>query len=347
VLPNVLLRAEKLEIQPDGVTKMKFTRNTLIFGIAIAGSAVVLSAQPADALRPVSTGSGFAISPDGYIITNNHVVTMDVKNKQGRIVGERVCRGVSVKGAGHNGRVRIVARDRKLDLAVVKLGSTKNRPTARSETRRGPRRVDEYEGRDQAYSRRTEEADRTQREPSSNLFESGNAQSRDLFESTPVRNFGGAPADDGFNSPAKESGQSRSFVPLNLARLEPGMKTNVIGFPQGERYSSQLKINTGVIVATVGLGDNTSAFQTDAAINKGNSGGPVIDQAGNLIGVAVRKIIKKGVEGFNFAIKSEAVARFLETHDVDFERAGHGAPRHSVNLYRDAKQYTVLVTCLN
>lgn len=326
---------------------MKITRNTQIFSIAIAGFAVILSTQPADALRPVSTGSGFAITPDGYIITNNHVVTMDVKNKQGRIVGERVCRGVSVKGAGHNGRVRIVARDRKMDLAVVKLGSNKSRPTARSETRGGSRRLDEYESRDRAFSPNIEEADRTQREPSSTLFESGNARSRDLFESTPVRNSGGAPADDGFNSRANESSQSRSFVPLNLARLEPGMKTNVIGFPQGERYSSQMKINTGVIVATVGLGNNTSAFQTDAAINKGNSGGPVIDQAGNLIGVAVRKIIKKGVEGFNFAIKSEAVARFLETHDVGFQRVGHGAPRHSVNLYRDAKQYTVLVTCFN
>jgi S1-C subfamily serine protease len=314
---------------------------------SIAGVAILLATHPAGALQPISTGSGFAISPDGYIITNNHVVTMDVKNRQGRVVGERVCRGVTVKGAGHNGRVRIVARDRKMDLAVVKLGSNTNRPAARSRPRRSSRRVDEYEARDQEFSRRIEEADRTQREPSSNLFESGNARSRDLFESTPVRNFGGAPADDGFNSAANDSGQSRNFVSLNLARLEPGMKTNVIGFPAGERYSSQLKINTGVIVATVGLGNNTSAFQTDAAINKGNSGGPVIDQAGNLIGVAVRKIIKKGVEGFNFAIKSEAVARFLETHNIGFQRVGHGAPRHSVNLYRDAKQYTVLVTCLN
>lgn len=125
------------------------------------------------------------------------------------------------------------------------------------------------------------------------------------------------------------------------------MKTNVIGFPQGERYSSQLKINTGVIVATVGLGNNSATFQTDAVINKGNSGGPVIDQAGNLIGVAVGKIIRKGLEGFNFAIKSAAVARFLENHNIDFERVGHGEPRHSINLYRDARNYTVLVTCLN
>jgi len=334
---------------------MKIVRDTGKFGVSskvlmiavIVGATLFATGYPAEALQPISTGSGFAVSPDGYIITNNHVVTMDVRNRQGRVVGEKVCRGVSVKGAGHNGRVKIVARDRKMDLAVVKLGSKSNKPSARSVRRGYSRRLDEYESRDRAFSSRIEEADRTQGEQSSNLFESGNSRSRDLFESTPARSFGGAPADDGFNSAANDPGQSRSFVPLNLARLEPGMKTNVIGFPAGEHYSSQLKINTGVIVATVGLGNNSSAFQTDAAINKGNSGGPVIDQAGNLIGVAVRKIIKKGVEGFNFAIKAEAVARFLETHDVNFQRVGHGAPRHSVNLYRDAKQYTVLVTCFN
>lgn len=328
---------------------MKFARQTFIFGITITGAAIVLSNQPADALRPMSTGTGFAITEDGYIITNNHVVTVNHKNRQGRVVGQSQCQGVTVKGAGHNGRVKVIARDSRMDLAVLKLGSSPKTRTARNQSNRSRSntRIDEYAARDRSYSRRIEEADRSDREQASNLFESGNSRSRSLFEQAPARRSTGEPADRGFDTAAIEPGEGRNFVPLNLARLEPGMRASVIGFPKGEKISSQLKINTGVVVATVGLGDNSANFQTDAAINSGNSGGPVVDQSGNLIGVAVAKIVSKGVEGFNFAIKSQTVARFLETHNIDFQRVGHGSARNNVNIYRDAKNYTVLVTCFN
>jgi len=322
---------------------MIITRHSVLYGIAIAGSAVFLSTQPADALQLRGTGSGFAISPDGYIIINNHVVTYKVKNKRGQVVGAARCDSVSVKGGGYDGKVRIVALDAKIDLALLKYGSSGNRQKERRPASRVAR-SDEYESRDREFTRRVDSMSQGRPERGGGLFESGNTRSRELFEDSRSQVRREAFNDDDRSS-GDDSGRERNYVLLNLGRLEPGMKANVIGFPKGFKYSSQLKINTGIVSSAVGVGDDTSRFQTDAAVNPGNSGGPVVDEAGNLIGVVVSRATDMKDLGFHFAIKAEALANFLNTHEIPFERVGHQPPRHTVQIYRNAKKFAVIVGC--
>ena len=92
----------------------------------------------------------------------------------------------------------------------------------------------------------------------------------------------------------------------------------VAGFPLGKKVSASIKATSGSVTAMSGNGDNFSEFQVDAALNSGNSGGPIINEKGNVIGVAVSKIQAQGVESFNFGIKSSVVKTFASSNGLKF-----------------------------
>ena len=74
---------------------------------------------------------------------------------------------------------------------------------------------------------------------------------------------------------------------------------------------SQLKVSTGIVSATVGLLDDISQLQISAPIQPGNSGGPLLDEYGNVAGVVVAKLRALAVakatgdipQNVNFAVK--------------------------------------------
>ena len=89
-------------------------------------------------------------------------------------------------------------------------------------------------------------------------------------------------------------------------------------YPLGKKISASIKATSGTITALAGLGDNYSEFQTDAALNSGNSGGPIVNTKGNVVGVAVSKWQEEGVESFNFGIKSSVLKIFAKANKIRF-----------------------------
>ncbi len=119
--------------------------------------------------------------------------------------------------------------------------------------------------------------------------------------------------------------QTPSFIfPLSKENIFPLQEIIVAGFPFGEAISSSLKFTTGIVSSLSGIGNNYSQIQIDAAIQPGNSGGPIVDEYGNVIGVAVSKLDFKAIykdfgvvpENTNFGIKSSAVLNFVLANNV-------------------------------
>ena len=54
-----------------------------------------------------------------------------------------------------------------------------------------------------------------------------------------------------------------------------GEKVLVAGYPFGDVFSNTIKVTTGIVSATRGAGDDSGQFQLDAAVQPGNSGGPI------------------------------------------------------------------------
>ena len=85
---------------------------------------------------------------------------------------------------------------------------------------------------------------------------------------------------------------------LNLSDDPPKklQKIYVAGYPFGKGLSDDLKFTQGIISSVKGFADNSNQIQIDAAINSGNSGGPIVNEDGDLIAVAVSGFDKSASE---------------------------------------------------
>jgi len=107
---------------------------------------------------------------------------------------------------------------------------------------------------------------------------------------------------------------------LNISDEPPEkmQKVFVAGYPFGKGLSDDLKFTQGIISAVKGFADNSNQIQLDAAINSGNSGGPIVNEDGDLVAVAVSGLDKSKAEGIGFGIKASSVINFLEVNNVKY-----------------------------
>ncbi len=129
----------------------------------------------------------------------------------------------------------------------------------------------------------------------------------------------------------------------------------VAGFPYGDVVSKSIKVTKGIISSTRGYKDDTGQFQIDAAVQPGNSGGPIYDRYGNIIGVVVAQLDKLKVaksmgslpENINFGIKASTVKQFLNTAGLISNWSKKSKPLTTEKLFEIALQQTVIVVCNN
>ena len=121
----------------------------------------------------------------------------------------------------------------------------------------------------------------------------------------------------------------KALRPDQFAKARSGSTIAVMGFPLSDMLGGNTpSITNGIVSKATGMRDNLETFQVSAKMNKGNSGGAVFDQTGNLVGIAMGKLdivkIMQG-EGFlpedvNFAIHSERIGQLGITTNMNSTR---------------------------
>ena len=209
-----------------------------------------------DKIIPAASGSGFSITTDGYIITNNHVVSG--------------CQKVKLHHQGKSYLANVVTFDARNDIAILK---TEYRPSS-------------------ILALRNKDAE---------LLE-------DIY---------------------------------------------VAGYPFGRKISASVKVTKGIISSLSGIGNDFTRVQIDAAIQPGNSGGPILDGKGNVVGVAVQKLdVKKIYKSFgtvpentNFGIKTSIVKNILESNNIRNRPIANKDPISKTKLGKMISEATYYISC--
>lgn len=131
---------------------------------------------------------------------------------------------------------------------------------------------------------------------------------------------------------------------VNLdVELDPGMEVHAIGFP----LNSGIGIVSGKVVSCTDINENVTKFTMTAPINEGNSGGPVIDENGNLIGIAQGGLVHRGAESIRFATKISTTIHALKaaklTRQFSVHVAGSDRRFSSREIFKKFSPYVVQI----
>ena len=246
--------------RPEGVVEDSFIRD----GVKIEDFQRLTDNAKKGVTHLDSSGSGFFITADGYLLTNNHVV-------------DQAAELVVVKD-GVAYKAELKAKNKEHDLALLKVN---------------------------AFPRST-------------------------------------------NGVMVVNGLPR-FKPLQRAlekTCSVGQTALVIGYPEVQIQGTEAKVTKGIVSSLSGfsLGKEKVdyVFQVDATINHGNSGGPVVNEWGALIGVSAAGLTEFGIDNAYYAVKLDEVIKFLPK-DVKLEPSVLRKRRSTVDVVADVIKSTVII----
>ena len=131
--------------------------------------------------------------------------------------------------------------------------------------------------------------------------------------------------------------------------LRNGEPSIALGYPIREVLGS-LIVTSGIISSLSGGKGDASRFQMQTPIQPGNSGGPVFDETGQLIGVSVARIERVGgrnIQNVNFAVKADVARKFIESHGVQVEQAAPGPRLTPADIIEQQETKVLALICYN
>ena len=142
-----------------------------------------------------------------------------------------------------------------------------------------------------------------------------------------------------------------SWAQFRDAAPRLGEPVYVFGYPLYGMLSTGGNFTSGLVSSLVGLRDDARRIQITAPIQPGNSGGPVLDQHGRVIAVAVSMLRadllggRSQPQNVNFAVDGAVARKLLQSTGVPPALAEAGEPLSSETLAERARGYSIVLRC--
>ena len=147
--------------------------------------------------------------------------------------------------------------------------------------------------------------------------------------------------------PMAAAARFRDGVELHL-----GEEVVALGYPLQGLLGSGPQASAGNVAAASGIGNDTTLFQFIAPIASGNSGGPILDASGLVVGLVTASLNLDSVRAsggnaqlVNFGVKGAVIRSFLDSFGVQPALAPAGLVQARAAMVRDARASLYRVTC--
>ncbi len=238
----------------------------------------------------VGSGSGFFVSTDGFLLTNKHVIKGDEKK-----IEEMAQQLLAAKAQIKSAASALKKERRRIEDLEKKIKSDRryNNPNNIEVLTDAKRR---YRSNTAIYKKQ-----KSLVEKNNNAFLSLKTKllvqqtvTIILFDQTELKATIEKISEDKDLALLRLSGYQTPFIPVgNVQSVAQGDRLYAIGNPLNFSHS----VSAGVF-----SGHQRGMLMTSAPINAGNSGGPLVTEDGEVVGINTMKIVGRGVEGIGFAI---------------------------------------------
>jgi S1-C subfamily serine protease len=148
-------------------------------------------------------------------------------------------------------------------------------------------------------------------------------------------------------------GSFKEVATIRNKAIHPGDTVVAIGYPFHGLLTSDFTVTTGIVSSLSGVFNDTRYLQISAAVQPGNSGGPLFDTNGQIVGMVAAKLnalkVAKATgdipENINFAIKTGMIRDFLDNSVVPYQTPEANTELKTADIAHQARAYTLLISC--
>jgi S1-C subfamily serine protease len=139
--------------------------------------------------------------------------------------------------------------------------------------------------------------------------------------------------------------QYLSTLPYNIYQrtIDVGSSIFTMGYPMAQIMGSEIKVTDGIISSKTGYNGQISIYQISAPIQPGNSGGPMFDKEGNLVGITSAGI--QEADNVGYAIKSSYLYQLMDAAPISISDITDKSPKQDnfTELIKEFAPYVVMI----